>query len=61
EIKILGAIPMWLARLLSENELYSHGFSKYGSRFKKEAEARELIYHLEDEYGNEVDFDYFKD
>ncbi|MBQ8981257.1 MAG: polyphosphate polymerase domain-containing protein [Eubacterium sp.] len=61
EIKILGAMPLWLTHILSENNLFSHGFSKYGSRYKKEAAAHELIYHLEDEYGNEVDFDYFSD
>ena len=60
EIKILGAMPLWLTKLLSENELFSHGFSKYGARYKKEAEQHKLIYHLEDAFGNEVDFDYFK-
>ena len=59
EIKILGAMPLWLTKLLSENELFSHGFSKYGARFKNEAAEHKLIYHLEDEFGNEVDFDYF--
>jgi len=61
EIKILGAMPLWLSKLLSEYELYSHGFSKYGARFKKEAQEHKLIYHFEDADGNEVDFDYFKD
>ena len=60
EIKILGAMPLWLTKLLSENELFSHGFSKYGARYKQEAEQHKLIYHLEDAFGNEVDFDYFK-
>lgn len=60
EIKILGAMPLWLTNLLSENELFSHGFSKYGARYKKEVEQHKLIYHLEDAFGNEVDFDYFK-
>lgn len=61
EIKILGAMPMWLARLLSENQLYSHGFSKYGVKYKRDAENRELEYVLYDANGNQVDFDYFED
>ena len=60
EIKILGAMPLWLTKLLSENELYSHGFSKYGARYKKEAAEHKLLYHFEDKNGNEVDFDYFE-
>ncbi|MCC8073370.1 MAG: polyphosphate polymerase domain-containing protein [Clostridiales bacterium] len=59
EIKILGAMPLWLTRLLSENGLYSHGFSKYGSKYKKEAAEHTLEYHLTDKNGNDVDFDYF--
>lgn len=60
EIKILGAMPLWLTRLLSENELYSHGFSKYGVKYKRDSQNGELQYHLEDEQGNTVDFDYFE-
>ena len=33
EIKTLGAIPMWLARLLSELKLSPCGFSKYGEAY----------------------------
>jgi hypothetical protein len=60
EIKILGSMPMWLARLLSENELYSHGFSKYGVKYKQDAKDHKLEYYLIDKDGNQVDFDYFK-
>lgn len=59
EIKILGAMPMWLAKLLSENELYSHGFSKYGVKYKIDAKEHKLNYYLTDANGNQVDFDYF--
>lgn len=59
EIKILGAIPLWLANLLGENELFSHGFSKYGVRYKQDAEARALQYSLTDAHGAPVDFSYF--
>ncbi|MGN0523159.1 MAG: VTC domain-containing protein [Eubacterium sp.] len=59
EIKILGAMPLWLTKLLSENELFSHGFSKYGVKYKRDAQERLLKYHFEDADGNPVDFDYF--
>ncbi len=35
EVKINGAIPVWLARELSELNIYSTGFSKYGTEFKQ--------------------------
>ncbi len=60
EIKILGAMPLWLTKILSENGLFSHGFSKYGVKYKKDAEERKLEYFLYDADGNRVDFDYFK-
>lgn len=59
EIKILGAMPLWLTSILSEYELFSHGFSKYGSKYKQDAENKNLEYSLFDEEGNKVDFDYF--
>lgn len=31
EIKIPGAMPLWLAHILSEGEIYSHSFSKFGN------------------------------
>ena len=34
EIKIPGAAPLWLARLLSENALHMTTFSKYGTYYK---------------------------
>ncbi len=35
EIKIPGAAPLWLARMLSELKLYPTSFSKYGSCYKR--------------------------
>lgn len=35
EIKIPGAMPVWLCRLLSEMEIYPVSFSKYGMCYKK--------------------------
>ncbi len=60
EIKILGAMPLWLTKILSENNLFSHGFSKYGVKYKRDAEQGRLEYRLLDSSGNKVDFDYFK-
>jgi hypothetical protein len=60
EIKILGAMPLWLTHILSENGLYSRGFSKYGAKYKQDLEKKQLKYHLTDADANEVDFDYFK-
>jgi len=34
EIKIPGAAPLWLARLLSENAIFSTSFSKYGAYYQ---------------------------
>lgn len=34
ELKIPGSAPMWLARLLSENHIFSSSFSKYGTYYK---------------------------
>ena len=34
EIKIPGTAPLWLARLLSENDIHMTSFSKYGTYYK---------------------------
>ena len=34
-LKIPGSAPMWLARLLSENRIFSTSFSKYGTYYKQ--------------------------
>lgn len=36
EIKIPGACPLWLCRLLSENSIYPTSFSKYGTVYRNE-------------------------
>lgn len=51
EIKILGAIPLWLSRLLSEKKLYSRGFSKYGVKYRADAKEKKLTYVLESRDG----------
>lgn len=35
EVKISGAYPMWLSKILSELGAYKSSFSKYGSAYKK--------------------------
>ena len=35
ELKIPGAAPLWLSRLLSGLEIYPTSYSKYGSCFKQ--------------------------
>lgn len=35
EIKIPGAMPLWLSRLLSECEIYPSSFSKYGTFYQR--------------------------
>ena len=61
EIKILGAMPLWLTEVLSENGLFSRGFSKYGVKYKRDSQAGKLEYYLTDKNGNQIDFDYFDD
>lgn len=36
EIKTIGALPLWLARSLSELEIYPTSFSKYGKIYERE-------------------------
>lgn len=59
EIKILGAMPLWLTRLLSEHGLFSRGFSKYGVKYKRDAQEHKLEYNMTNKDGEKVDFDYF--
>lgn len=40
EIKAAGAYPLWLAKSLSELEIYPISFSKYGSIYKQEVVQR---------------------
>jgi len=41
EIKIPGSAPLWLARLLSDREIFPTTYSKYGTCYKKELLRRE--------------------
>lgn len=44
EVKILGAMPLWLAHVFSEFEIFTSSFSKYGTEYKK--------YLTDEEYAN---------
>ncbi len=44
EIKVFGAIPLWLSRILDKLHIYSSSFSKVGKAFIKEKD--ELIYDI---------------
>lgn len=35
EVKILGAIPLWLVEILSDLGIYSAKFSKYGNEYMR--------------------------
>lgn len=35
EVKILGAMPMWLSEILSDLSIFPIGFSKYGNEYRK--------------------------
>ena len=35
EVKIPGAVPLWLADLLSEHQIYKTSFSKYGTEYAR--------------------------
>lgn len=35
EVKIIGAIPLWLTNIFSELKIYSTSFSKYGTEYKR--------------------------
>jgi len=45
EIKISEKIPLWLVHVLSENKIYRHGFSKYGTYFNKYIAGKDIIYN----------------
>lgn len=36
EVKVMGAMPLWFVHILSELEIYSSSFSKYGSVYTKQ-------------------------
>lgn len=40
EIKIPGAMPLWLGKLLDELQIYPVSFSKYGRAYEKQMEER---------------------
>lgn len=41
EVKVIGSIPLWFTRALSEEKLYSTSFSKYGTEFQRYCQEEE--------------------
>ena len=39
EVKVQDSMPLWLASVLSENNIYKCSFSKYGEAYKQKMEA----------------------
>lgn len=48
EIKISGAMPLWLSKLLSEHKIYRGSFSKFGYNFQNE--LKHTVKHSEISY-----------
>lgn len=49
EIKINGAMPLWLSELLTKNKIYSGSFSKFGRNFQNETKRTVLSAKITDE------------
>ncbi|MFI3324935.1 MAG: polyphosphate polymerase domain-containing protein [Clostridia bacterium] len=43
EIKVAGAMPLWLTKFLSDNKIYKTSFSKYGNAYKQILDKRKEI------------------
>nr|MCR5653314.1 VTC domain-containing protein [Ruminococcus sp.] len=35
EVKVQGAMPLWLSKILNEGRIYKTSFSKYGEAYKR--------------------------
>jgi SPX domain protein involved in polyphosphate accumulation len=46
EVKVAAAFPMWLANLLSENQIYQTSYSKYGNEYKQTLLKNQNGYNL---------------
>jgi len=47
EVKVANAFPVWLANLLSENQIYVTSFSKYGNEYKQSLLKSDIVYNLQ--------------
>jgi len=47
EVKVSAAFPVWLANLLSENQIYKTSFSKYGKEYTENLLKHEKTYDLQ--------------
>ena len=44
EVKITKSFPLWFAKELSKNNIYSQSFSKYGTEYKNTVLEGDLLY-----------------
>jgi len=47
EVKIAAAFPLWLANLLSENQIYKTSYSKYGEEYNQSLLKSKTVYNLQ--------------
>lgn len=45
EIKVAGAMPLWLTKFFSENHIYKTSFSKYGTAYKQILKNNLEVHH----------------
>lgn len=50
EIKVLGAIPMWLVRELSACEIYKGSYSKYGTAYTQMLSEKNIVFDKKKNY-----------
>jgi VTC domain. len=46
EVKITGSFPLWFTSLISNNQIYSTGYSKYGQEYTQYLLENKKAYHL---------------
>ncbi len=46
EVKVTATVPLWLANLLSENQIYETSYSKYGKEYKQSLLENKAVYSL---------------
>ena len=48
EVKSLQSIPLWFIKILSDNNIYSNSFSKYGEIYRKNNEKKQNIFVIKE-------------
>lgn len=47
EIKIPNAMPLWMARFLSENQIFNTSFSKYGKEYEYRLKGKDALHSVQ--------------